>query len=357
MPSFRENRLMLLEAFSNNLINDDEFLLLYDLNKSNNLEIPYWNYEFHLDSMEDDECLSEFRFLKNDIYVLFDALEIAEEIKCENGFKVDGIEGLCIFLKRHAYPCRYVDMIPRFGRAIPQLCMINNAVMNRIYTRWGFLLTSFNQDWLSSQKLLQYAQKVYNKGAPLDNCWGFVDGTVRPVCRPGVNQRVLYNGHKKVHAIKFQSVVTPNGMIANLFGPLEGRRHDSALLARSGLLQDLQQHSIAPNGDLLCIYGDPAYPLRQQLQRSFGGAHLTPDQRQYNQAMSSVRVSVEWVFGDIVNYFKFLDFKKNLKIQLSAVGKMYIVCSLLQNARSCFYGSMTSNFFDCEPPLLSNYFQ
>ena len=61
--------------------------------------------------------------------------------------------------------------------------------------------------------------------------------------------------------------------------------------------------------------------------------------------MSSVRVSVEWIFGDIVNFFKFLDFKKNLKIQLSAVGKMYITCTLLQNARSCLYGSTTSRFF------------
>ena len=27
----------------------------------------------------------------------------------------------------------------------------------------------------------------------------------------------------------------------------------------------------------------------------------------YNEAMSSVRSSVEWLSGDIVNYFKFLD--------------------------------------------------
>ena len=312
MPTFRENRIMLLEAFGDNLINDEEFLLLYDLNKLNNLDIPYWNYEFNLDTMEDDE--------------------------------------------RYAYPCRYVDMVSRFGRAIPQLCMMNNTVLNRIHTQWGHLLTNFNQQWLSPQNLVDYAQKVHNKGAPLNNCWGFVDGTVRPVCRPGVNQRVLYNGHKKVHAIKFQAVVAPNGMVANLFGPIERRRHDAALLANSGLLQSLQQHSVAPNGDVLCIYGDPAYPLRQQLQRPFGGANITPVQRHYNQAMSSVRVSVEWVFGDVINYFKFLDFKKNLKIQLSAVGKMYIVCSLLQNARSCLYGSMTSKYFDCEPPLLLDYF-
>ena len=72
--------------------------------------------------------------------------------------------------------------------------------------------------------------------------------------------------------------------------------------------------------------------------------------------MSSVRVSVEWIFGDIVNFFKFLDFKKNLKIQLSAVGKMYITCTLLQNARSCLYGSTTSTFFELDPPTLEEYF-
>ena len=72
--------------------------------------------------------------------------------------------------------------------------------------------------------------------------------------------------------------------------------------------------------------------------------------------MSKVRVSVEWVFGDIINYFKFLDFKKNLKIGLSAVGKMYIICALLHNARCCLYGSETSNYFQCEPPLIETYF-
>jgi len=58
--------------------------------------------------------------------------------------------------------------------------------------------------------------------------------------------------------------------------------------------------------------------------------------------MSSVRVAVEWVFGDILNFFKFLDFKKNLKSGLSPVAKIYIVCALLHNARCCLYGSTTS---------------
>ena len=71
--------------------------------------------------------------------------------------------------------------------------------------------------------------------------------------------------------------------------------------------------------------------------------------------MSTVRVSVEWVFGEIINFFKFMDFKKNFKIGLSPVAKMYVVCALMQNARCCFYTSTTSNFFNCEPPTIEDY--
>ena len=81
------------------------------------------------------------------------------------------------------------------------------------------------------------------------------------------------------------------------------------MLARSGLLQMLERYSIARNGFILCIYGDTAYPLRSQLQRPFRSAHITPLQNEWNKARS--RVSAEWVFGGIINYYKFLDFRKN----------------------------------------------
>eukprot|EP00795_Rhopilema_esculentum_P015955 gene15955-biopygen5338 len=224
--------------------------------------------------------------------------------------------------------------------------MIFNLVVEDIYDRFFNLLNDLNQPWLSRENLQSFADAIHNKGAALDNCWGFVDGTVRPICRPTRNQRAVYNGHKRVHALKFQSVVAPNGMIANLFGPVEGRRHDSRLLVMSGLLEQLEQHSFSPDGATLCIYGDPAYPHRVHLQRSFARrAALTPDELAFNQSMSHVRINVEWVFGDIINSFKFVDFKKNLKIGLSSVGKFYAVSALLRNALTCLYGNSTAKFF------------
>ena len=354
--SFRKTREALLLSHDENMINDEEFVMLYNINTSKNLDYPYWKYDpFNLDELSDAECKSYFRFYRSDIYRLAEVLQIPEEITCYNWSVFDGIEALCVFLRRFAYPCRYADIIPQFGRSVPELSIMSNFILDSVYNRHGHLLRTFTQAWLSPQKLEEYAEIISNKGAPLNNCWGFVDGTVRPVCRPGLNQRSLYNGHKRVRAIKFQSVAAPNGMIANLYGPVEGRRHDSGMLAMSGLLPLLQQHSNSQNGNPLCIYGDPAYPLRNHLQAPFKG-NLTPIQKDYNKAMSQVRISVEWIFGDILNYFAFLDFKKNLKIQLSAVGKMYIVCALITNAHTCLYKSMTSSYFELDPPLLEEYF-
>ena len=128
------------------------------------------------------------------------------------------------------------------------------------------------------------------------------------------------------------------------------------MLAESHLYENLEQFAFSPNGQPMCIYGDPAYPMRIHLQAPFREHRLDQKMQAFNKSMSAVRISVEWIFGDIVNYFKFLDFKKNLKIGLSQVGKMYIVCTILQNALTCMYGNLTSQFFNLDPPNLNEYF-
>ena len=139
----------------------------------------------------------------------------------------------------------------------------------------------------------------------------------------------------------FQSVQAPNGLIAHMFGPIEGRRHDAFMLGVSGLSEKLQRFQ-RPNGEPFVIYGDPAYGITQNIMAPFRGAQLTHDEKEFNKKISKVRVSVEWGFGKIIQNFAFLDFKKNLKVLLQPVGKYYLVASVLTNCHTCLYGSLTS---------------
>ena len=247
-------------------------------------------------------------------------------------------------------------MVASFGRNPTELCLIYNTVLDFVYENHGHRLQSWQHGFLQPAKLEQYANTIHNKGAPLQNCFGFIDGTVLGIARPQTNQRVCYNGHKRIHALKFQSIALPNGWIANLKGPFEGRRHDSTMLQQSGVQGELQRNAWY-NGQPLCIYGDPAYPLSLHLQTPHRTPNLTQAQQDYNKAMSKVRVSVEWLFADVKNFFKFVTFKNHMTVGRSPVGKTVLVCGLLHNARTCLYGNMTSSYFGEEPSTLQQYFQ
>ena len=181
------------------MIDDDEFVLLYEGNFSKNPEFPYEEYEmFDLYAVDDMECKAEFRFRKNEIPRLAEALDIPKTFFCHQDTTAPGIEGLCVLLRRLTYPCRYSDLIPRFGRPIPELSMIYNIVLDHIYNTHGHRISQWNNPILDPVSLERYAEAIHDKGAALDNCIGFIDGTVRSICRPGELQRVVYKGHKRV---------------------------------------------------------------------------------------------------------------------------------------------------------------
>lgn len=69
-------------------------------------------------------------------------------------------------------------------------------------------------------RLALLADAVHRSGAPLTNCIGFIDGTVRAIARPNSDQREWYNGHKRKHALKYQGVMLAHGMFGNMFGPV-----------------------------------------------------------------------------------------------------------------------------------------
>ena len=137
-------------AFFCKVLMMDEFLLLYDVNTSKNPDFPYESYgKFDLNDMDDNECLSEFRFRKSDLPVLFEALHLPNYFTCQQGTICDGIEGLCIAFRRFAYLCRLIDLIPRFGRPVPELSMISSLVVDTIYQEHNHRITQRNDTLLN----------------------------------------------------------------------------------------------------------------------------------------------------------------------------------------------------------------
>ncbi|KAE9160642.1 hypothetical protein PF005_g31561 [Phytophthora fragariae] len=249
---------------------------------------------FNFNALSDGDCRFNFRFWKTDMIRLHKALSLEEDYKLPSRVRVGGMEGLCIMLRRLAYPGRYGDLAVMFGRSPTALCLIFRYMVDLIHTKYGGSV-ALECGLLDASRCAVYARAVAARGSPITRCIGFIDGTVRAIARPARDQRQCYNGHKRKHALKYQGVMAPDGMFIDFYGPVAGRRHDIYLLRESHLLQRLS----AVHGDAFCVYGDPAYPNRPTLQVGYKGSRLSRDQEAFNGAMSIVRVAVEWGFGGI----------------------------------------------------------
>ena len=70
MPKLKTVRDSLLIAHSENILDDEELLLLFNVNRSTNLDLRYWSYE--------NECKSELRFLPGNIKNLPNILQLPD---------------------------------------------------------------------------------------------------------------------------------------------------------------------------------------------------------------------------------------------------------------------------------------
>eukprot|EP00171_Calliarthron_tuberculosum_P001528 IDg1528t1 len=218
---------------------------------------------------------------------------------------------------RMSTPFRWCDMEILFGKRASHLSEIFwEGIEHFMETRQHLITGTINISHIQIHAE-RYAKAMHDKSNALANCIGFIDGTVIGVARPGEYeaQNVCYNGHKCKHALKYQSVTAPDGLILHAYGPVEGRRHDWTLY----------------------------------------GSNLSPAQRAFNLAMSKVRVTVEWVFKKVKLYWTTLDFKRKLRIAEAPVGTLYICGMLLTNMRNCIYPNTISQYFNCTPPTLEQY--
>ena len=306
--------------------------------------------QFKIENYGDNDCWIHFRFFKQDLLQLRLLLDIPDSITLSNGSRVDGITCFCVFLKRLCYPNRLFDLVDFFGLEYSKISRICSFMLNYINEKWKHLLDF--PDHLLNQNYISMAKDKLG----LDHIIiGFIDGTVRFIPRPTDYQRLMYNGHKRHHALKYQSCILWNGVIVHLSKVFEGKKHDIAILRESGLINKLEQQQERYLSTRLFVYGDPAYKVGRHILSPFKSQRNTEEENLFNTCMSSYRICVEWGFGKVIKDWAFLDFYKNLKLELQQVPTLYTVGVLLSNIRSCYYSNQTAMTFDIPCPTIEEY--
>jgi DDE superfamily endonuclease len=202
-----------------------------------------------------------------------------------------------------------------------------------------------------------YAMAVFDKGSPLDSIVGFIGGTAIEIARPsGARQKATYSGHKRRNCLTFQAVSAPDGLILHLFGPMEGCRHDMFMYNTSGIDQVLQ-NSLLISGRQYYLYGDVAYKLLTYLQTGFRGSTISSDELAFNASMSKVRVTVEWAFMDVKQYFTHVELPRKLRLRETPAGLFYLSSDMLWNFRVCLYGSRSAHNFQWDSIAISEYLE
>jgi hypothetical protein len=284
-----------------------------------------------------------------------------EEIEFRNRYRCSPEMAICVTLSRLSAPSRYKEHMQLFQRSRSWLSMVFNDVVIHLITRYVDKL-NWDERRLSRDNLLRYAVKVHQAGGG-HTIWGFIDGTMRAICRPKRNQRLYYSGYKKCHAIKFQAVTTPDGLMSHLSGPWQGRVGDYRMYLDSGLQERLRavnqdENWVDDEEQRLYIYGDSAYGLSDGCMSAYKaqpGRPLNPILREVNTQMSALRVSMEYEFGRTMMLWSFNGFKHDLKIGISPAAAYFMVAVLFCNIHSCFHGNQTSVQYDCPPPSVELY--
>lgn len=337
-----------------------------------------------IDSFRDDQCHMYFRFETRDkLHRVFRAFQFPRWFRDKQKHKYSGEEVFLVGLYRmrnaSSFGAACWEYV--FGMTYNQAGSAFQLFLHFMFNNWGYLLTNNVTFWIPYLPMMAVAirNKLAEKGVvfphPLSpggfRVFGFIDNTMNSTCRPGggpardgtnaprndpLIQRAFYNGWKKLHSLKWQTVDLPNGMNFHAWGPCSGRHNDQESLEFSRLneiLVDMQQ------GEALqwMIYGDSAYinvPDTHILCRHSREPN-TPRQVAENKAMSSCRELIEWDYGDVGRYWNLVDYKKVLKMRKMRVDKMYLVAMVLRNAYVTVSANNTAETFDCPPPSLEEW--
>jgi hypothetical protein len=136
----------------------------------------------------------------------------------------------------------------------------------------------------------------------------FIDATEQEISRPknAKKRKTHYSGKKKRHTVKTQLSVNEKGLIVHKTNHARGRRHDYDIFKQS---HPKLPEGVRPGVDL--GYDgiqkdfpelDAMIPFKRRGGRNKKGNQLTPEQKQFNSALSKARVVVEHTISRVKKF-------------------------------------------------------
>ena len=317
-------------------------------------EVP--SVTFNPDSVCPKTYTHEFRFtraqLERIVFALIQ-LGVSPVIRTRARDKCTLFTALCMMCMKYAWPTRLGSMVKMFGTSMSRMSRIIGDLRRILFTMFAPALAS--PPPLSFGDLQRFAGSIAVKSGS-SNIFGFIDATVRPIPKPTYLQSAVYNGKDKVHAIKYQALVTPDGMLHQLAGPWPGSRHDMHMLHKSKLRDYVAGLPSRPDGTSFVVYADQGYAQSPEVETPFFDGATNAFHEAINQAMASSRIAVEWAFGDIVQLWASLDMKRTQQLlSQRKVAQVYLVAGLLSNFMNCFHPNKGSQYFRVAPPTFEEY--
>lgn len=321
-------------------------------------------------SFTPSECYIYFRFTKADLRHLYQCLKFPENVLLDNRSRMTGEE---IFL-RGLYELVSGDNQEKisahvFGAHGSDQSRAFCYFLNYVFDRFSHLVQNNLHWWYRNG----FFERSYNAICTKMNVESvnhamvshFIDCNCLPTsvvgggpAESGANaarwndnlQRTFYNGWKSIHGLKHQTVDNAYGFTVDISGPASLRRNDLVLLRESDInkrMSELQTN----NERQYIIFGDSAYRTQSHIRSYFHGPMVNNSTRKWNNALKSVRISIEWNYGFQATLFRYLLNQNKLKIlKTQNVAKVYTVTCLFRNFYIAVYGSQSSNYFDLHLP-------
>lgn len=319
-----------------------------------------------IDSFSEADCWMFFRTRKHDLYRLYRAFLMPENVILSNGSSMPGEEVMLRGLYQLVSGCDQHEVSIVFGRDQSQQSRAFAWFVDHIYSTFVDLVTNNLEWWYAGGHLHRSMEAIKAKfgGNDAFDFFGFIDCNglecARPAggpAEPGPHaprwdpeiQRAFYNGWKCVHGLKHQTVDIAYGMTIDIYGPQSLRRSDLQLLAQSDInrrLRDLQENAPIQ----LRLLGDKIYPWLSHLRSAWRYPDVNWKELE-NAMISKVRISIEWNYMATATLFGYLRAHDKLKLLSSDyVSHLYIVGTILRNCHVALYGSETSSYFGVTLP-------